>query len=566
MSPTKALVGMTPYEKLTGTKPDVSNLHVCGCVAFAHVPKKKRASKLSPKAKPTLFLGYAQTSLGYRLLDLRTGDLIEQRDVSFREDITVDSTYVERLLARRYEGSDEELPVRVPYVRLPVNAVLDTVHIPTRPSDEDSEDDDMASVDGDSTVTTRKRRRKDSSDSSNESSDDVDFSGSFEVDNDTGNSGSSVASASRAGGSATSSSPASGSPTSGASFANSDDSDAASASSTTVNSATAPSPPAARRIRGGTTVAQPLPQPTRRSTRVQRPNSRYDPSTWVMTCTLMACMLIGVVSEWLNPMTVRQTLASEHAWEWRAAMDAEYESLMKNLTWELVPRPKSTKNKRVNILTSVWVLVVKRDEKGVIQRFKARLAVRGFLQKFGIDYLTTYSPVVRIESVRLVMILALMQGLDCRHVDFVTAFLNGELADVDIYMEQPQGYDDGSDRVCHLLKGLYGLKQASKIWNDTLHAYLVELQFVQCVFDAGVYYRNGTHSLIYLTVYVDDIVIAAKPADIEIVVRELSARFEVKDLGRVKHLLGMEVNFQPGVILCLSQTAYVERLATRFQL
>lgn len=103
MSPTKALAGMTPYEKLTGTKPDVSNLHVCGCVAFAHVPKKKRASKLSPKAKPTLFLGYAQTSLGYWLLDLRTGNLIEQHDVSFREDITVDSAYVERLLARRYE-------------------------------------------------------------------------------------------------------------------------------------------------------------------------------------------------------------------------------------------------------------------------------------------------------------------------------------------------------------------------------------------------------------------------------------------------------------------------------
>ncbi|KAE9013386.1 hypothetical protein PR002_g14521 [Phytophthora rubi] len=182
MTPTKALAGMTPYEKLTGTKPDVSNLHVCGCVAFAHVPKKKRASKLSPKAKPTLFLGYAQTSLGYRLLDLRTGNLIEQRDVSFREDITVDSVYVERLLARRYEGSEEGLPVRVPYVRLPVNAVLDTVHIPTRPSDEDSEDDDMDSVDGDSMVTTRKRRREDSSDSSDECLDDVDFSGSLDID------------------------------------------------------------------------------------------------------------------------------------------------------------------------------------------------------------------------------------------------------------------------------------------------------------------------------------------------------------------------------------------------
>ncbi|KAE8886485.1 hypothetical protein PF003_g29613 [Phytophthora fragariae] len=94
MSPTTALSGMTPYERLTGTKPDVGNLHVCGCVAFAHVPKKKRASKLSPKAVPTLFLGYAHTSLGFRLLDLRSADLIERRDVSFREDITVDSAYM----------------------------------------------------------------------------------------------------------------------------------------------------------------------------------------------------------------------------------------------------------------------------------------------------------------------------------------------------------------------------------------------------------------------------------------------------------------------------------------
>ncbi|KAE9058730.1 hypothetical protein PF010_g30891 [Phytophthora fragariae] len=72
--------------------------------------------------------------------------------------------------------------------------------------------------------------------------------------------------------------------------------------------------------------------------------------------------------------------------------------------------------------------------------------------------------------------------------------------------------------------------------------------------------------MIYLTVYVDDIVIAAKPADIETVVRQLSARFEVKDLGRVKHLLGMEINFQPGVILCLSQTAYIERMAAHFRM
>ncbi|KAE8902883.1 hypothetical protein PF003_g12850 [Phytophthora fragariae] len=72
--------------------------------------------------------------------------------------------------------------------------------------------------------------------------------------------------------------------------------------------------------------------------------------------------------------------------------------------------------------------------------------------------------------------------------------------------------------------------------------------------------------MIYLTVYVDDIIIAAKSADIDIVVHELATKFEVKDLGRVKHLLGMEINFEPGVILCMSQTAYVERMASRFRL
>ncbi|KAG3123229.1 hypothetical protein PC128_g27656 [Phytophthora cactorum] len=67
-------------------------------------------------------------------------------------------------------------------------------------------------------------------------------------------------------------------------------------------------------------------------------------------------------------------------------MDVEYESLMKNATWELVPRPKSTKRKKVNILTSLWVLVLKKNERGELERLKARLAIRGFLQKFGIDY------------------------------------------------------------------------------------------------------------------------------------------------------------------------------------
>ncbi|KAE9297506.1 hypothetical protein PF008_g23728 [Phytophthora fragariae] len=184
MNSTKALPDMTPYQKLTGMKPDVSKLHVCGCVAFAHVPKKKRASKLSPKVAPTLFLSYSQSSLGYRLLNLRTGDLVERRDVSFREDITVDSKYVENLLARRYYGNQVIIPDIISFVRLPVNAVINTVHLPDKVS-EDADtygDDDGHYADK---GRPKKRRRVAPTDISSDESEDVDFSVSLRDDTST---------------------------------------------------------------------------------------------------------------------------------------------------------------------------------------------------------------------------------------------------------------------------------------------------------------------------------------------------------------------------------------------
>lgn len=95
----------------------------------------------------------------------------------------------------------------------------------------------------------------------------------------------------------------------------------------------------------------------------------------------MKCMLIGIVTAFLNPTTVQQALASDHVLKWWVAMDVDYDSLVKKVMWELVSRPKLTKQKRMNILTSGWVLDIKRKEKGQIKIFKARFAIRGFLQK-----------------------------------------------------------------------------------------------------------------------------------------------------------------------------------------
>lgn len=118
---------------------------------------------------------------------------------------------------------------------------------------------------------------------------------------------------------------------------------------------------------------------------------------------------------------------------------------MRNNTWELVEKPVGVK-----VLTSKWVFVRKRNAQGQVERYRARITINGCQQKYGLDFWETYAPVVCMEAVGLILLLALHYILLCRHVDFVTAFLNGPI-DVEIYMKQPAFFDDGTGRACRLL-------------------------------------------------------------------------------------------------------------------
>ncbi|OWY98908.1 DNA binding protein [Phytophthora megakarya] len=121
MSATRALHGMTPYEKLNGEKSNVRDLHVCGCIVFHHIPKKKRQSKMKMCGDPAIFLGYAKKSLGYRILDLTTGNLLERRDVNFYENLPADPNYVRDLTDWGYFGEQVDLPAHIDFVSLPVS-------------------------------------------------------------------------------------------------------------------------------------------------------------------------------------------------------------------------------------------------------------------------------------------------------------------------------------------------------------------------------------------------------------------------------------------------------------
>jgi len=119
----------------------------------------------------------------------------------------------------------------------------------------------------------------------------------------------------------------------------------------------------------------------------------------------------------------------------------------------------------MNLIGCKWVFRTKYKADGSILKHKACLVAKGFLQTPGIDYLETFSPVVKAPIIRVLFALAVHFGWDIQQVDINNVFLNGELVE-DVYMTQPTGFVDSNfpSYVCKLKKSLYGLKQAPRAW------------------------------------------------------------------------------------------------------
>jgi len=140
-------------------------------------------------------------------------------------------------------------------------------------------------------------------------------------------------------------------------------------------------------------------------------------------------------------------------------MQREYDALIQNQTWDLTDLPSDKKP-----LNCKWVF--KRKGNGTNQIYKARLVVKGCAQRKDINFDETYSPVIRYNSIRYLFSLAVNLNLHIDQMDAITAFLQGELKH-EIYMLQPEGFQQ-DQQVCRLNRSLYGLKQASRIWNEKL--------------------------------------------------------------------------------------------------
>ena len=156
--------------------------------------------------------------------------------------------------------------------------------------------------------------------------------------------------------------------------------------------------------------------------------------------------------------TFEAAMSSSESTFWKEAVNSEIESILSNHTWELTDLPPGNK-----LLGSKWMFKRKMKPDGTIDKYKARLVVKGYREKEGLDYFDTYSPVTRITSIRMLIALAAVYDFKVHQMNVKTSFLNGELEE-EIYIEQPEGFIvlGKEKKVCRVVKSLYGVKQAPK--------------------------------------------------------------------------------------------------------
>jgi hypothetical protein len=278
-----------------------------------------------------------------------------------------------------------------------------------------------------------------------------------------------------------------------------------------------------------------------------------------------------------EPATFEEAITLPH---WRASIMQELGSLIRNKTFtEVEEIPEGKKS-----IQHKWVFRVKRDETGKILKYKSRLVCKGFQQRYGVDYQETFSPVISITTIRILLALIAHFDLHTAQMDVETAFLEAGLEGEDIYMDMPDGYEqllhnpemkpDNRNmfsistglKFVKLNKCLYGTKQAPRYWNSTIDKFFKEfgLQATKC--DPCLYYYVQRKIIFLVGLYVDDLIIAGNCLKTIMKLKQgLSDRFHMKDLGELSYLLGMEIKRERSKkLLFVNQHRYITEILEKF--
>jgi hypothetical protein len=209
-------------------------------------------------------------------------------------------------------------------------------------------------------------------------------------------------------------------------------------------------------------------------------------------------------------------------------MIKEMETLDKKEAWDLVEL-----STRINPIGNKWVFKKKLNVKGKVEKDKARLVAKGYSQVEGIDFGEIFSHVAKLISIRYLLSVAIAFYFEVERMDAKMTFLHGDPKE-EIYMKQPKGFamKGKKELVCKMKKSLYGLKRSPKTWYQNFYTYMLGLGFTRSKVDHCVYFKFIGDHLIYLVLYVDDMLLIGNNKElISDVKTQLFFKFDMKDLA-----------------------------------
>ena len=203
-----------------------------------------------------------------------------------------------------------------------------------------------------------------------------------------------------------------------------------------------------------------------------------------------------------EPSTFQEAVNGPDQVHWRKAIGAELDSMKLRGVFRATKLPNGQ-----SAIGTKWVFKIKRKADGSIEKYKARLVDKGFRQKYGIDYTETFSPVVKYVTLRMVIAIAKHFGWPLDQLDVVTAFLYGVMKEK-VFCVVPEGVKMDGDFDClELIKAIYGLKQASRVWNETFDEFIRSIGFQVSGFDPCLYIMTSEGHCLFVLVYVDDVLV-----------------------------------------------------------
>ncbi|KAJ1032337.1 hypothetical protein NDA18_001823 [Ustilago nuda] len=244
---------------------------------------------------------------------------------------------------------------------------------------------------------------------------------------------------------------------------------------------------------------------------------------------------------------------------WKEAIRKELEGLEAMGTWEVVHHLPGVPH-----VDSKVVLWLKLDADGMPVKHKARLVARGFTQREEIDYQETFSPVAPLRVIRAILALAVQNNWEVHALDITMAYLNSMLKEA-IYMKPPEGAGVVPGQVYKVVKGLYGLKQSGREWNQEFDRSLQCMGFFQVECTPCIYTKGQGKDMAIVVIYIDDTLVIAPQLEMVLEVKkQIGQRWKMEDSGEVSHFLGIKISQDRARrTMTIGQSGYIDQVLAK---